>query len=127
MTIGSRKLFLHSTIMWPEAVITMMWPLSSKEACNRYNILDMEKDGKNLNQKFVNVEFQIFPTKYHTWGCPVLVLRGSPTGRDDMDIQRVTKGKDRSITCTLTVSCRVIRPDFEHKNWTRSPTVTCGI
>ena len=119
MTIGSRKLLLHSTRLWPEAVITMLWPLSSKEACNGYNILDMEKDGKNLNQNFVNVEFQIFPTKYHTWGCPVLVLRGSPTGRDDMDNQRVTKGKYRSLTFTLTVSCRVIKPDFENKNWTR--------
>ena len=87
----------------------------------------MEKDGKNHEQKFSNVEFQIFPTKYHTWGYPVLVLSSSPTGGSERSIQMGNKVKERSITWKLTVSFRVSNPNFEHQNWTRSPPVACGI
>ena len=34
----------------------------------------MEEDGKTPEQKFSVVEFQIFLTYYHTWGCTVFFL-----------------------------------------------------
>ena len=44
----------------------------------------MYKDIKTTEQKFSRVEFQSFPTDFHTWGCPTFVieppLHGGPTG-----------------------------------------------
>ena len=44
----------------------------------------MDKDGKKSEHNFSGIEFQILPTDYHTWGCPVFVLetplRGVPSG-----------------------------------------------
>ena len=61
-----------------------MWTFSSKVACHRYNILDMEEDGNTPEHKFYGVEFQNLPTDYHTWGYLVFVLedplQGGPTG-----------------------------------------------
>ena len=61
-----------------------MWNLYFKEVCNRYNSPDMDEDGKMMQKNFAGVEFQIFPTDYHTWGCPVFVLEyplyGGPAG-----------------------------------------------
>ena len=37
----------------------------------------MYEEGSTPEQKIFNVEFQILPTGYHTWGCPVFFL-GSP-------------------------------------------------
>ena len=34
----------------------------------------MYKGIKALEQKFSGAGFHFFPTDYHTWGCPVLVL-----------------------------------------------------
>ena len=34
----------------------------------------MDEEGRTPDHKFSNVEFQFFPTYYHTWGCPVFVL-----------------------------------------------------
>ena len=57
LTLGSRNLLLHATILWPEAVSTMLCPLSFKSECQRYNILDMNKDVKTPEQKFSSVDF----------------------------------------------------------------------
>ena len=67
MTLGSRNLLLHATILWPEAVSTMLWPLSFKSECQRYNSLDMDEDVNISEQNVSGVEFQIFPIDCHTW------------------------------------------------------------
>ena len=36
--------------------------------------MEMDVNRKTTEQKFSSVEFQIFPTDYHTWGFPVFVL-----------------------------------------------------
>ena len=41
---------------------TMLWPFSFKPAFQIYNILETDKDGKTLEQKFYGMEFQNFPT-----------------------------------------------------------------
>ena len=51
-----------------------MWYFLFKSAFHRYNILDIDEDGKIPDQNFSGVEFQIFPTDCHTWGCPVFNL-----------------------------------------------------
>ena len=84
LTLGSRTLLLHATILWPEVVSTMMWPFSFKAASQKYNILDMYEGVKTPEQKFSGADFQTFPTDYHAWGCPVSFLeaplQGGPTG-----------------------------------------------
>ena len=52
----------------------MLWPFSFKAVLQRYNILEIDEDRKSPEQKFSSVEFQIFFTDYHTWGCPVFIL-----------------------------------------------------
>ena len=52
----------------------MLWIFLFKSVCQRYNILDMDEDVKMQEQNFSGMEFQIFPTDYHTWGFPVFVL-----------------------------------------------------
>ena len=66
--------------MYPEAVSTMMRLFSFKAACQRYHRLEMDEGGKTLEQKFSGVEFQFFPTEYHTWGFPVFVLEAPLQG-----------------------------------------------
>ena len=94
LTLGSWTLLLHATMLWPEAVITMWWPFSFKSACQRYNRLEIDGDGNMPEQKFSGVRFQIRPTDYHTWGCPVFILetphQEGPTG--------LTKWEQRAIT-----------------------------
>ena len=68
LTLGIQNLLLHATRLWIEAVSTMLWTLSSKTACHRYNSMDMDEDRKTPEQKFSGVEFQNFPTVYDTWG-----------------------------------------------------------
>ena len=51
------------------------WTFSFETAYQRYNSLEMDEDGKMPDQNLVRVELQIFPTYYHTWGFPVLVLK----------------------------------------------------
>ena len=53
----------------------MLWTFSFKEELQSYNSLEMDEDGKMPDQNLVRVELQIFPTYYHTWGFPVLVLK----------------------------------------------------
>ena len=83
-TLGIRTLILQAIRMCPEAVSTMMWTLSFKTACQRCNSLEMYKYGKNPEQKFAGVEFQNFPTYYHSWCCPIFFLedpfQGGPAG-----------------------------------------------
>ena len=68
MTLGSCTLLKNATISWPESVITMLCPFSFKSAYQSYNILEMYEDGKIPDQNFSGMEFQNFPTKYHSWG-----------------------------------------------------------
>ena len=51
-----------------------MIPFSFKAVCQSYNSLEIDDDGKTPEEKFSGVDFQIFPTYYHTLGCPVFVL-----------------------------------------------------
>ena len=51
-----------------------MWPFSFNAACQRYNILEMYEDVKTPEKKFAGMEFQFFPTDYHTWGFPMFIL-----------------------------------------------------
>ena len=46
LTLCGWTLLLQVTILWPEAVITILWPLSLKKAFQRYNSLEMNEDGK---------------------------------------------------------------------------------
>ena len=43
LTLGSGTLLLHTTILWPEAVSTILWPFSFKSSCQKYNILEMNE------------------------------------------------------------------------------------
>ena len=70
LALGSRILLIHTTRLWPEAVKTMLWNFYFKAASQRYNSLEIENYRKTPEQKFADVEFQNFPTDYHTWGCP---------------------------------------------------------
>ena len=84
MTLDIRTLILHSTILLPVSVSNIVWTFSFKAACQIYNSLNMDKDVKTPEQKFAGVEFQNFPTDYHTCGYPILVqeypLHVGPTG-----------------------------------------------
>ena len=54
----------------------------------------MEKDGKNLDHKFVGVEFQIFLIDYHTWVCPVFMLEDPLQG----DLRGISNGNQGQRT-----------------------------
>ena len=66
LTLFSWTLLLLTTILWTEAVITVMWPFSFKAMYQRYNSLDMDEDGKTSEQNISGVEFQSCPTDCHT-------------------------------------------------------------
>ena len=40
----------------------------------------MDKDRKTPDKNFSGVEFQNFPTDYHTWVCPIFLLEGPLQG-----------------------------------------------
>ena len=58
LTLVSRTLLLRATRLWLEAVSTILWTLSFKAPCQRYNRLIKDEDGKILKHKFSGVEFQ---------------------------------------------------------------------
>ena len=58
----------------------MLWHFSLKEVCQIYNNLEIDKDVKILEHKFSGVEYQNFPTEYHTWDCLVFVIGASLRG-----------------------------------------------
>ena len=84
VTLYRRNLLLHNTILFLESVSNMLWTFFFKSECQRYNILELEKDGKTPEQKFFGVEFHFLPAKYHTQGCPTFILesplQGGPSG-----------------------------------------------
>ena len=43
LTLGSQTLLLHATILWPEAVSTMLWPFSFKAYFHRYKSLEIDE------------------------------------------------------------------------------------
>ena len=65
--LGSWTLLLHATRLWSELVSNMLWNFFFKAACQRYNSLEMDEDGKTPEHKISGVELQISPTDYHTW------------------------------------------------------------
>ena len=94
MTLGSQTLLLLAAGLCPEEVSTMLCPFSFKAAFQRYNILEMDDDGKTPEQKFSGVAFQIFPTDYHTWEFPVFVIESSLYGA----LEGLTKWDSRAKT-----------------------------
>ena len=42
--------------------------------------MEMDEEGRNPEHKFANVEFQNFPTDYHSWSCPVFLLEAPLQG-----------------------------------------------
>ena len=50
--------------------------------------------GRTSEQNFSGVKFEIFPTYYHTWGCPVFFLEASLQGGQ----AGLPKWKSRAIT-----------------------------
>ena len=62
----------------------MLCPFYFKAGFQRYNILEIDEDGKTTEQRFSGVDLQSPPTDYHTWGCPIFVLeaplQGGPEG-----------------------------------------------
>ena len=52
----------------------MLWTFSFKEYLQSHYSLEIDKDGNIPEQRFSGVEFEIFPTEYHTWSCPIFVL-----------------------------------------------------
>ena len=56
-TLGIRTILFHGTRLWSESVIIMIWPFSFKAACQRENIMKMDKDEKTPDNKFSGVEF----------------------------------------------------------------------
>ena len=56
----------------------------------------MEEDRKTLEQNFAGVDFQIFPTDYHTCVYPVFLLEKNAR-RSDRATQIVTKGEEHSL------------------------------
>ena len=43
ITLVSQKLLPHATILWPEAVSTILWNFSLEADCHRYKILEMDE------------------------------------------------------------------------------------
>ena len=72
-----------------------MWTFYFKTACHMYNTLEMDEDRKTPEQKFSDVEFEIFVTDYHTWGCPIFVLESPLQGGP------LPKWEPRAITRVL--------------------------
>ena len=71
----SLTLLLHCIRLWTESIIDMIWTFSFKSEFQRYNSLEMDEDGKTTyHNNFSVVDFQVCPTYYHTWGCPIIVL-----------------------------------------------------
>ena len=55
LALVSWTLLPHSIILWPEAVSVMMWDFSFNTSQQRYNSLEMDKDGKIPEQNFAGV------------------------------------------------------------------------
>ena len=84
LSLGSQNLLLRTTRLCPEAVSTMLRTFFFQEGWQSYNSLELDEDRKTPEQKISGMEFQNFPTDYHTWVCPVFVLepplQGGPEG-----------------------------------------------
>ena len=84
LTLGSRTLLLHAIRLWPEPESTIMCPFYFNTAYQRYNILEIDKDGNMPEQNFSGLRFQICSTDYLTRGQPVFFLeaplQGGPVG-----------------------------------------------
>ena len=59
LTLGSWTPHPHINRLWTQTVITMRWPFSFNTVFQIYNRMDMDKERKAPEQKFVGVDFQI--------------------------------------------------------------------
>ena len=95
LTLYSRTLLLHATGLWPEEVNTRLLPFSFKAACQSHNSLEMDEERKTLEKKFSGVNFQNFPTDFHTWGRPIFFieapLQGGPAGPPEWEPRERTR------------------------------------
>ena len=90
LNLGRRTLLFHATILWPEAVITMLWPLSFKAELQRYNIGQKDARAEVLCCVVPN-----FPYRLTHLGLPHLCPRSPTVGGDGRATQMKTMGKNR--------------------------------
>ena len=75
LTLTARTLLLHAQTLWPEAIITMLWPYALKAASKQMNTIDLLRDDKTREQLFSGNDKNLLNAKdHHPFGCPVYVL-----------------------------------------------------
>ena len=75
LTYGARTLLLHAKRHWPEVIGPLLWPYAWKAYEQIMNELRTNDNGKSPLQNFSDVDYKATLTNYHTWGCPVFVLK----------------------------------------------------
>ena len=75
MSYAGRTLLLHAKRKWPTIIVTALWPFALTAAVERHNRIDPKKDLKSPTERFSRTDDEILLTDFHTWGCPVFVLR----------------------------------------------------
>ena len=74
ITLAGRTLLLHAKRMWPEAITTMLWPLSLKATDDCHNELSLNEAGSTPLRIFCQTTASIAPKHWYPFGCPVYVL-----------------------------------------------------
>ena len=88
----ARTLLLHAQRMWPEAISQVLWPFAIKTACDHYNHLHLNADGKSPMERIVGSANSFHIEDFHPWGCPVYVL----DSRSQSGIKGVPKWEPRT-------------------------------
>ena len=74
ITLGSRRLFLHTKRYWPEAITAMLLPYALKAFSEKLNVIKVDDYGMATMDNFAGTTIDINPKNHQTWGCPVYAL-----------------------------------------------------
>ena len=75
---GTNYEYMHSTTSCHKTVDRVRYhhdvELLLQVSLTKVQQKNMNEDGKTSEKKFSDLEFQIFLTDHHTWGCVIFVL-----------------------------------------------------
>ena len=75
LSYGARTVLLHAKRKWPNVISTILWPFALQSIVERHNRLHLDKNGKSPIEKFSQTDEEIVVSDFHTWGCPVYILK----------------------------------------------------
>ena len=66
---------LHARKFWPKIVKASLWYYALLADIKRHNELTLDEHGKSPLEKFSDTHDKLHCNDFHTWGCPIFVLK----------------------------------------------------